>query len=93
MQALAKVQKQPEHRRAAWHEISFVPAGQIAASVVLQERIAVPQCWSEQQRKARRRQREVSSAQRGQRLPLGDRDINRHGEAWETSPVASWARG
>jgi hypothetical protein len=47
MQTLAKVKKQPERRRAARHEISFVPAGKITAGVVLQQRIAVPQCWSE----------------------------------------------
>ena len=51
MQTLAQVKKQSEHRRAARHQISFVPARQIAAGIELQQRIAVPQRGSEQQHK------------------------------------------
>ncbi len=41
--ALADMKVEPEHGRAARHQIAFVPARQIAAGVPLQQRIAVPQ--------------------------------------------------
>ena len=45
---LAVVQIETEHRGAAGDQIALVPAGQIAAGVPLQQRIAVPQRRGEQ---------------------------------------------
>ena len=40
---LAEMQIEPEHGGPAGDQIAFVPPGQIAAGVILQQRIAVPQ--------------------------------------------------
>ena len=48
MQAFAGMEKQPEDRGTARHQVALVPAGEIAAGVVLQQRVSVPQCGSQQ---------------------------------------------
>jgi len=52
VKAFADAEKQPEYRRATRHEVAFVPAGEIATGVVLQQRIAIPQRRSEQHHEA-----------------------------------------
>ena len=49
--ALAEMKIKAEHGRAAGDQITLVPAGQIAAGIPLEQRIAVPQCWREQHRR------------------------------------------
>src|SRR5262249_21378882 len=79
MQAFAEVEKQPEHRRAARHEVALVPAGEVAASVVLQQRIAIPQRRGEQHHEAAQRRGDVRDVKGAHRLSAvrGDYRITR----------------
>ena len=45
---LAEMKIEAEHRRAAGHQIAFVPPRQIAAGIPLEQRIAIPQGGGEQ---------------------------------------------
>jgi len=79
MQAFAEVEKQPEHRRAAWHEVALVPAGEVAAGVVLQQRIVIPQRRGEQHHEAAQRRGDVRDVKGAHRLSAvrGDYRITR----------------
>jgi hypothetical protein len=43
------MQIQPEHRRPARDQISFIPSGEIAAGIPLKQRIAIPDRRRDQQ--------------------------------------------
>src|SRR5262245_53754508 len=60
--SLPDVEKQPKYARMARHEVTLVPAGKIAAGVVLEQRIAIPQRRREQGHKAHQRGREIGCA-------------------------------
>src|SRR5262249_34911907 len=79
MKAVAEVEKLLEHRRAARHEVALVPAGEVAASVVLQQRIAIPQRRGEQHQEAAQRRGDARDVKGAHRLSAvrGDYRITR----------------